>query len=767
MVTGQGGGIHNSGQLSITNSTISGNQTAAGFTNGEGGGIMNTNTLTITNSLITNNTGYTGGGIGNLVTNGSTTLIGTTISGNQSLTGGGITAFNNTTITNCLISNNIVTAVGVSTSGEGGGISSGATLLKISNTTIAQNQSTGKGGGITFAGGLQLTNVTITGNRSDSNNSGGETGGGINRNAGTVALKNSIVAGNFRGTGTTADDINNGASPSSSFSLIGTGGASGLTNGVNNNQVGVADARLKPLAANGGPTMTYALLSDSPALDAGDNCVTDATHCGDPNIPQLTTDQRGAAFNRAVDGPDANTTVTVDIGAYETQSPLSGLADTSTNEDTQLVVAFDGGDTTTITSVTATSSNATLVPNNVANLAAAINGTTGTVTINPAANVSGLANITVTVNRTGGSESKTFAVTVNPVNDAPSFVKGADQVVNEDAGPQSVTNWATSVSAGPPDESSQALTFQITNNTNASLFSAAPAISSAGTLTFTTGSNANGSATITVNLNDNAGTANGGSDTSATQTFVITVNPVNDPPSFTKGPDQTFNEDSGFHQVSGWATNLSSGPGNESGQTLTFQITNNTNPSLFSLQPAVSPGSGSLSFTSAANANGSATITVVLKDNGGTANGGNDTSTAQTFTITINSVNDAPSFTKGPDQTVNNNAGLQTVANWATNISAGPSNESTQALSFITTGNSDPTLFAVMPTVSSTGTLAYQPAANRGGTATVTIQLLDNGGMANGGVDSSVKQSFSITVTPIGGSINFSPATANTTEGSG
>src|SRR5207302_3848543 len=118
-----------------------------------------------------------------------------------------------------------------------------------------------------------------------------------------------------------------------------------------------------------------------------------------------------------------------------------------------------------------------------------------------------------------------------------------------------------------------------------------------------------------------------------------------------------------------------------SGQTLTFQVTNNTNPGLFSSAPSISPA-GTLNYTPAANANGSATITVVLKDNGGTGNGGVDTTAAQTFTITVNPVNDAPSFTKGANQTVNNNAGPQTVNNWATNISPGPADESGQTVTF-------------------------------------------------------------------------------------
>jgi len=245
----------------------------------------------------------------------------------------------------------------------------------------------------------------------------------------------------------------------------------------------------------------------------------------------------------------------------------------------------------------------------------------------------------------------TFVLTVNSVNDVPSFTKGPNQVVNEDAGAQSVPSWATNISAGPANESGQMVAFQATGNTNPALFGVAPAISSTGTLTYTPAANINGSAIITIVLKDNGGTANGGVDTSAPQTFTITVNAVNDAPSFTKGADQTVNEDAGPQSVTNWATNISAGPPNESSQTVTFQVTGNTNPGLFSAGPAVSP-TGTLTYTSAPDANGSATITIVLKDNGGTANGGVDTSAPQTFTITVIAVNDPP---------VNHVPGLQTI----------------------------------------------------------------------------------------------------------
>ncbi|HUM91981.1 MAG TPA: Ig-like domain-containing protein, partial [Candidatus Competibacter sp.] len=87
---------------------------------------------------------------------------------------------------------------------------------------------------------------------------------------------------------------------------------------------------------------------------------------------------------------------------------------------------------------------------------------------------------------------------------------------------------------------------------------------------------------------------------------------------------------------------ISAGPADEAGQTLTFNVTGNTNAALFSAQPTISP-TGVLTYTPAANANGVATITLALSDNGPGAPPPNaNTSAAQTFTITVSAVNDSP-----------------------------------------------------------------------------------------------------------------------------
>ena len=117
------------------------------------------------------------------------------------------------------------------------------------------------------------------------------------------------------------------------------------------------------------------------------------------------------------------------------------------------------------------------------------------------------------------------------MNDVPSFSKGGDQgvapLVLEDAGPQALVNWATSISVGPANEQTagpcapfpsavcqQTATFTVAEQQQPALFSAQPAVSPNGTLTYTPAANANGTAIVTVFVTDNGGTAFGGDDTS-------------------------------------------------------------------------------------------------------------------------------------------------------------------------------------------------------------------------------------------------------------
>src|SRR6185436_16902715 len=129
--------------------------------------------------------------------------------------------------------------------------------------------------------------------------------------------------------------------------------------------------------------------------------------------------------------------------------------------------------------------------------------------------------------------------------DAPSFSKGANQSAVRNSGPKTIAGWATSLSAGPANESLQLLDFLVSSD-NPGLFSAAPAVSPAGTLTFTPGS-APGSALVTVRIHDNGGTANFGNDTSAAQTFTMTVTPGTDTAPTAGDDTANTNEDSGVN----------------------------------------------------------------------------------------------------------------------------------------------------------------------------------------------------------------------------
>jgi len=432
----------------------------------------------------------------------------------------------------------------------------------------------------------------------------------------------------------------------------------------------------------------------------------------------------------------AAATVTITVTAVN-DAPTASTQSANVDEDGSIQITLAGNDledSALTYAIVAQSANGSL----------SLSESTATYT--PNADYNGSDSFTFTVSDGQlTSSAATVSITVTGVNDAPSFTKGSDQTVNEDAGAQSVSVWTTGISEGP-SESGQTLTFLVTNSNNA-LFSVQPSIDATGTLTYTPAADASGVATMTVKLQDNGGTANGGVDTSAEQTFTLTVTGVNDAPSFTKGSDQTVNEDAGAQSVSGWATALSPGP-SESGQTLTFTVTN-SNSGLFSNQPSID-ATGTLTYTPAADVSGVATVSVQLQDNGGTANGGVDTSAEQTFTLTVNGVNDAPSFTKGADQMVAGNAGAQTVSGWATNISTGPADESDQTLTFIVT-NSNSGLFRTQPSVDASGNLTYHtysPTVDTDRSATVTVQLKDDGGTANGGVDTSAEQTFTITVDP-------------------
>ncbi len=366
----------------------------------------------------------------------------------------------------------------------------------------------------------------------------------------------------------------------------------------------------------------------------------------------------------------------------------------------------------------------------------------GQVRYTPAANYNGPDSFTYTVRDNGQtnsifpfddfkSDTGTVNITVDAVNDAPSFTKGEDVTVAEDSGPHIFTVWATNISLGPADESGQARNFIVTNDNHA-LFSTQPAITADGDLTFTLAADAFGSATVSVSLHDNGGNANGGVDTSPEQTFSITVTPANQPPVASDDTTSTLEDTAKTVYVLANDTDVD-------GDLL---VVIGAGPSSHGI---VDYSAGSfITYTPEADYFGPDSFDYLIWD-GKLTPGGYDVGTVH---VTVSPVNDAPSFTRGGNQTVAEDSGAQTVPGWATDISAGPANESGQALHFDVQNDND-ALFAAQPAVSPGGTLTYTPAANAFGSATVTVSAHDNGGTADGGVETSAARTFTLNVTPV------------------
>ncbi|MCL4742617.1 MAG: hypothetical protein KJZ54_10485 [Phycisphaerales bacterium] len=303
----QGGGIFNTGELTLTNTRIDSN------TAGQGGGIYNSGTLSLLGTTVSNNTADgEGGGIEN--DGGTVSITNSTISGNTAgSAGGGVDNFGGLlTVTTSTFSNN-------TTQGSGGAVWTDTTLT-IRNSTISGNSAGDFGGGVgMFGGTVDISNSTIASNRANTNGIDGfGVGGGIDvggaQGDGVLTIHSTIVADNTFGatSSPTPNDITltNGGTiaPASANNLVGDAAtAGGLVNGENGNLVG-ASAGLLALADNGGATQTHALDTTSAAINAGSN----------PD--SLTTDQRGKS--RVRNGAP-------DIGAFESGSPTIASLTTS------------------------------------------------------------------------------------------------------------------------------------------------------------------------------------------------------------------------------------------------------------------------------------------------------------------------------------------------------------------------------------------------------------------------------------------------------
>ena len=212
---------------------------------------------------------------------------------------------------------------------------------------------------------------------------------------------------------------------------------------------------------------------------------------------------------------------------------------------------------------------------------------------------------------------------------------------------------------------------------------------------------------------------------SDTYTMNISITAVNDEPSFSLAnpKDILVSEDIGTVVINGQVVTQLSGPSDEVGQTLTLHVTNN-NSALFSAQPTLD-ASGNLTFTTANNAFGIATLSVYISDDGGVANSGVNTSQVQTFDITVEAVNDSPVaeddlFTIDEDSQMSGDVKLDN-GNGADYDNDNTSDNFTYTIVNVGLAESNGTLV-----FNTNGTFTYSPNSNFFGIVSFSYRVCDN-----------------------------------------
>ena len=358
-VTAEGGGVHNSGALSLRDATVEG-----GFATLNGGGIWTEGDLTLDRVLVQSNgadpvVSPDGAGGGVYARGLSTVLIrDSVIDNNGARTGGGV--YNGSALTMTIvrtsITNNLATDFSAS-GGAGGGVATQSGLLDIRNSTISGNTSHDLGGGVLNGHTAILSNTTVSGNTAlDLGPAIIGTAGGIHNTLIADLTLNNVTVTDNDGSGLFNDANVFGASGVVTFrnSIIAdqaTGADCGGTIGaVVPNYVSagwnidsdfscylgaVGDLAgwapfLDPLADNGGPTWTHNIDHLSPAVDAGDPAGCEADSDGDSIVDgPIQADQRGQI---RVDSPSA-LGGPCDIGATEYTMLVNGMMEDDDDGD--------------------------------------------------------------------------------------------------------------------------------------------------------------------------------------------------------------------------------------------------------------------------------------------------------------------------------------------------------------------------------------------------------------------------------------------------
>lgn len=240
-----------------------------------GGGILNSaGFMTLNSSVVAGNTAVVGGGIMN--ESGGLSVSLSTVAGNSAGSGGGIVNHGDASMS--VVRSTV--AGNDAAPGGGGGLWNDGGHLILNNSTVSGNTAAALGGGVLSTGGLlDLLDSTVAANTA--------AGGGGVANAAKAVARNTIVAGNTGGDCSGAfSSIRHNLGGDATCAFAGPGDLNGV------------DPLLGPLASNGGPTPTHALLAGSPARDAIPSC---------PIV-----DQRGVSRPQGAG---------CDIGAYEAVPP--------------------------------------------------------------------------------------------------------------------------------------------------------------------------------------------------------------------------------------------------------------------------------------------------------------------------------------------------------------------------------------------------------------------------------------------------------------
>lgn len=311
-----GGGISSqNGTVALIKSAVAGNTAAQA-----GGGIFASSVtlLVLASDVVSNGSNGDGGG---LYSSGTVTVTNSTVSYNQAAgNGGGMRTNGPTVILNSTLRNNVAVL-------HGGGLYGPS--FEVMNSTISSNDAWQSGGGIyKGSGNGSLYSVTITANRADADQ-GGTTGdgGGLYNGSGVINLRNSIVANNTDLGGANNHADCSGTLTSGGYNLVRSGSGCVVLGDTTGNLPFGTDPQFGPLANNGGPTWTHALLTSptaSPAINAGN-----PSGCTGQYFASLPADQRsGARAGRC------------DMGSYEANACLlTGDVDNDRDVDVSDIVA--------------------------------------------------------------------------------------------------------------------------------------------------------------------------------------------------------------------------------------------------------------------------------------------------------------------------------------------------------------------------------------------------------------------------------------------